>query len=207
MRLLAMPCRSAPIHADSQAAFGLGERSGVANRHKQAWHGKPIRGRMAAHVTATLESTKEEIMTFRIALASLALLAATLANAQQPAPPAADAAMPTAAAPVAGDHVMSGTAAWYGRKFAGRKTASGQRFNPHAMTAAHPTLAFGTRVKVTNTRNKRSVVVTINDRMNPSGRMLDVTQAAAKRLGFIRAGLADVTLEVVGNRRLKRARH
>lgn len=146
-------------------------------------------------------------MTFRIALASLALLAATLANAQQPAPPAADAAMPTAAAPVAGDHVMSGTAAWYGRKFAGRKTASGQRFNPHAMTAAHPTLAFGTRVKVTNTRNKRSVVVTINDRMNPSGRMLDVTQAAAKRLGFIRAGLADVTLEVVGNRRLKRARH
>ena len=52
-----------------------------------------------------------------------------------------------------------------------------------------------------------SVIVTINDRMNSPGRMLDVTQAAAKRLGFIRSGLADVTLEVVGQRRLKRARH
>ncbi len=145
--------------------------------------------------------------TFRIAIASLALLAATMANAQQAAPPAAESAMPAAAAPVAADHAMSGTAAWYGRKFAGRKTASGQRFNPFAMTAAHPTLAFGTRVKVTNTRNKRSVIVTINDRMNSPGRMLDVTQAAAKRLGFIRSGLADVTLEVVGQRRLKRARH
>ncbi|MBK6972363.1 MAG: septal ring lytic transglycosylase RlpA family protein [Sterolibacteriaceae bacterium] len=130
-----------------------------------------------------------------------------MANAQQAAPPAAESAMPAAAAPVAADHAMSGTAAWYGRKFAGRKTASGQRFNPFAMTAAHPTLAFGTRVKVTNTRNKRSVIVTINDRMNSPGRMLDVTQAAAKRLGFIRSGLADVTLEVVGQRRLKRARH
>lgn len=145
--------------------------------------------------------------TFRIAIASLALLGATLTNAQQPAPPAAESTMPAAAAPVAADHAMSGTAAWYGRKFAGRKTASGQRFNPFAMTAAHPTLAFGTRVKVTNTRNNRIVIVTINDRMNSPGRMLDVTQAAAKRLGFIRAGLADVTLEVVGQRRLKRARH
>lgn len=145
--------------------------------------------------------------TFTIAAALLALLAAKLANAQQPALPAAESAMPTAAAPVAADHVLSGTATWYGRKFAGRRTASGQRFNPHAMTAAHPTLAFGARAKVTNTKNKRSVVVTINDRMNSPGRVLDVTQAAAKRLGFIRAGLADVTLEVVGNRRLTRARH
>lgn len=147
---------------------------------------------------------------FRIAIASLGLLAATLANAQQSAPPAAEAAKPAATlaatAAAAGD-ATSGTAAWYGRKFAGRRTASGQRFNPHAMTAAHPTLAFGTRVKVTNTKNNRSVVVTINDRGPSSpGRIIDVTQAAAKKLGFIRAGLTEVGLEIVGKRALKRAR-
>lgn len=53
---------------------------------------------------------------------------------------------------------------WYGRKFNGRKTASGQRFNAAALTAAHPSLAFGSNVKVTNTKNKRGVVVVINDR-------------------------------------------
>lgn len=150
--------------------------------------------------------------TIKIAVASLGLLAATLANAQQPSPPAAEQSRPAAAiaalaAGPAGD-ATSGTAAWYGRKFAGRKTASGQRFDPHAMTAAHPTLAFGTRTKVTNTSNKRSVVVTINDRgPNTPGRIIDVTQAAAKKLGFIRAGLTEVTLEVVGTRPLKRSRH
>lgn len=148
--------------------------------------------------------------TFRIAISSLGLLAATLANAQQAAAPAAEPAKPAAAAapaasPAPAGDATSGTAAWYGRKFAGRKTASGQRFNPHAMTAAHPTLAFGTRVKVTNTKNKRSVVVTINDRGPTSpGRIIDVTQAAAKKLGFIRAGLTDVTLEVVGQKSIKR---
>lgn len=96
-------------------------------------------------------------------------------------------------------NAMSGTAAWYGRKFNGRRTASGQRFNADAMTAAHPSLPFGTRVRVTNTSNKRSVVVVINDRgPTTPGRMLDVSQAAAKKLGLTRAGTAPVTLEVVG---------
>lgn len=115
-----------------------------------------------------------------------------------PAPGPTPASAPATAVAASGD-AMSGTSAWYGRKFNGRKTASGQRFNAGAMTAAHPTLPFGTRVKVTNTKNNRSVVVVINDR-GPStpGRMLDVTQAAATRLGFVRAGTADVKLEVVG---------
>jgi rare lipoprotein A len=145
----------------------------------------------------------------RIALAALGLLAATVANAQQPAPAAAEPAKAAAPAPAvaAAADASSGTAAWYGRKFAGRKTASGQRLNPHAMTAAHPSLPFGTRVKVTNTRNKRSVVLTINDRLSAgSGRILDVTQAAAKKLGFIRSGLTEVTLEVVGHRAARRHR-
>ena len=92
---------------------------------------------------------------------------------------------------------MEGVAAWYGHNFAGRRTASGKRFNPNALTAAHPTLPFGTRVNIINTKNNRSVVVTINDRGPTSPRrMLDVSVAAAKKLDFVRAGLTDVKLEI-----------
>ena len=131
------------------------------------------------------------VRAFAVALSVAGSLLASSALAQS-------ASAPATAVAASGD-AMSGTSAWYGRKFNGRKTASGQRFNAGAMTAAHPTLPFGTRVKVTNTKNNRSVVVVINDR-GPStpGRMLDVTQAAATRLGFVRAGTADVKLEVVG---------
>ena len=78
--------------------------------------------------------------------------------------------------------------------YEGGKTASGERANPQALTAAHRTLPFGTRVKVTNKRNGRTVVVRINDR-GPfkRGRIIDVTPAAAQRLGF--GGLAPVTVE------------
>ena len=132
------------------------------------------------------------------ALAQSASAPAAAAKPAEVAPAPAPTPAPATAVAASGD-AMSGTSAWYGRKFNGRKTASGQRFNADAMTAAHPTLPFGTRVKVTNTKNNRSVVVVINDR-GPStpGRMLDVTQAAATRLGFVRAGTADVKLEVVG---------
>ena len=140
-----------------------------------------------------------------LAQAASAPAAAPSAAPSQPAamtaPTAAPAPMAAAKpAPAASADAMDGKAAWYGRKFNGRKTASGQRFNAAAMTAAHPSLPFGSRVKVTNTQNKRSVVVVINDR-GPStpGRIIDVTQAAATRLGFVRGGTADVTLEVVGN--------
>ena len=137
---------------------------------------------------------------FRLALASFGLALATQAGAQSATPAAAEPAKEAAPAAASGD-AMSGTAAWYGHKFAGRKTASGKRFNPNAMTAAHPTLAFGTRVKVTNTKNKRSAVVTITDRgPTTPGRIIDVSQAAAKKLGFIRSGLTDVSLEVVGKK-------
>ncbi len=138
--------------------------------------------------------------------AGSALLSPGWAQTAQPAASSASAPGASPSAPAqasanaaAASDAMSGTAAWYGRKFNGRKTASGQRFNAAAMTAAHPSLPFGTRVRVTNTANKRSVVVVINDRgPTTPGRMLDVSQAAAKKLGFTRAGTASVTLEVVG---------
>ena len=137
--------------------------------------------------------------------------AASAAPAAAPAAPTpAPAAVPAPRAPAAAStDTMSGTAAWYGRKFNGRKTASGQVFNAGALTAAHPSLAFGSRVKVSNTKNKRSVTVVINDRgPTTPGRIIDVTQAAAQRLGFVRTGTAPVTLEVVGQapaRKAKRA--
>lgn len=91
---------------------------------------------------------------------------------------------------------QSGVASWYGPGFQGRKTASGERFNTHDMTAAHKTLSFGSLVKVTNQENGKSVVVKINDR-GPyiRGRIIDLSHAAKEELGM--GGLADVIIEVI----------
>lgn len=84
-------------------------------------------------------------------------------------------------------------ASWYGPGFHGRKTASGERFNQNALTAAHKSLPFGTRVKVTNRRTGRSVVVRINDR-GPfvAGRVIDLSRGAARAMGM--TGTAPVDL-------------
>lgn len=89
--------------------------------------------------------------------------------------------------------ISQGKASWYGKPFHGRKTASGSRFNMNALTAAHRTLPFGTRVRVTY--NGRSVTVTINDR-GPftAGRMIDLSKAAAAKIGLIHAGHGKVTI-------------
>lgn len=85
-----------------------------------------------------------------------------------------------------------GKASWYALN---SKTASGEQMNPSAMTAAHPTYRFGTKVRVTNKRNGRSVIVRINDR-GPfvKGRIVDVSKAAARKLGFIRSGHTSVCI-------------
>jgi rare lipoprotein A len=97
-----------------------------------------------------------------------------------------------------GSHKMMGTASWYGPKFHGRRTANGERFNMNAMTAAHPSLPFNTRLRVTNLDNGRRCIVRINDR-GPfkGGRIIDVSRAAARKLDFEHAGLAKVRLEVL----------
>lgn len=96
------------------------------------------------------------------------------------------------------DYNMVGMASWYGRPFHGRRTASGQIYNMNALTAAHPTLPIGTQVRVTNLANRRSVVLTVNDR-GPfaKGRIIDVSRRAAERLGFRRAGTTRVRVEVI----------
>ena len=92
-------------------------------------------------------------------------------------------------------NTMSGMASWYGEA---QTTASGERFNKHALTAAHRTLPLGTMVRVTNQRNGKSVIVRINDR-GPygRGRIIDLSEAAARKLDMIDAGVAPVTLEVI----------
>ena len=93
--------------------------------------------------------------------------------------------------------VQVGKASYYGKEFEWRRTASGERYDPNGMTAAHKTLPFGTMVRVTNRRNNQSVVVRINDR-GPfvRGRVIDLTPAGARAIGM--SGLAPVSLAVMG---------
>ena len=91
-----------------------------------------------------------------------------------------------------------GKASWYGPGFAGRKTANGERFNPRALTAAHRTLPFGTKVRVTNLANGKSVVVRINDRgPYAGGRIIDLSKAAAGRIGMLKQGVARVEVSTL----------
>jgi len=91
---------------------------------------------------------------------------------------------------------QTGQASWYGTAFNGRKTASGEPFDMYQFTAAHPTLPIGTLLKVTNLRNKRTVIVRINDRGPYVGeRMIDLSFSAAQVLGYSESGLAKVKIE------------
>ena len=94
--------------------------------------------------------------------------------------------------------VGEGMASYYSSEFAGSRTASGERFDPGAMTAAHRTLAFHSRVVVTNLSNDKEVIVRINDR-GPwgKGRIIDISHAAARQIGMDRSGTARVKLELL----------
>ena len=146
-----------------------------------------------------------------IVVLSSQVLAQTAAPAAAAAP--APAATPTPApAPAAPEKAASadsseGKVAHYGKKFNGRKTASGERFNAGAMTMAHKTLPFGTMVKVTNIKNNKSVVVRVNDR-GPStpDRVGDLTSGAASKIRMVRAGVIDAKLEVVGQPKARMAK-
>jgi len=93
-------------------------------------------------------------------------------------------------------NVQLGKASWYGKKHHGKKTASGEAYNMYAFTAAHKTFPFNSKVKVTNLRNKRSVIVRINDR-GPfvRGRIIDLSYGAAKKLKFLNQGVVKVRVE------------
>jgi rare lipoprotein A len=95
---------------------------------------------------------------------------------------------------------ITGLASWYGGKFQSRKTASGETYDQHSMTAAHRSLPFGTMVRVTNTLNQKSCIVKITDRGPYVGkRIIDLSYAAATELGFVNLGTANVRLEIIGS--------
>jgi rare lipoprotein A len=125
--------------------------------------------------------------TWRKWLVAFTLVVAACGGTQKPKPPTSETG------------VQSGMATWYGGGHHGGPTASGERFNKNALTAAHRTLPMGTRVRVTNERNGRSVILRINDR-GPYGnkrRIIDVSEAAARKLGMIDAGVVPVRVEVI----------
>ena len=92
----------------------------------------------------------------------------------------------------------TGIAAYYSNVFQGRKTASGERYDKNALTAAHNRYAFGTKLRVTNLKNNKSVMVRVNDRgPHTAGRIIDLSRKAADELGFVKEGLTKVSLEVL----------
>lgn len=99
--------------------------------------------------------------------------------------------------------IKYGIASFYAKKFGGRRTANGSIYNSSKLTAACNVLPLGTWVKVTNLKNKRTVVVQVNDRLHRKNkRLIDLSKSAAQKLGFISAGIARVKVEVLG--KLKR---
>ena len=132
-------------------------------------------------------------LTTLIGAIALSLSAVTLA----PQASAHDAAH-GAAVPVA--QVLTGAASWYGPKFHGRLTANGERFNMDDLTAAHRTLPFGTRVRVTNNATGKAVIVRINDRGPFHGnRVIDLSRQAAKTIGLMSRGVGNVKIEVLAD--------
>jgi len=148
-----------------------------------------------------------KIATFILPLALLAGCASQPA-VQRPTPPAppsktapvVKAPQPAAKPRAEPSYQAQGKASYYASRHHGRRTASGERLNNNAFTAAHRELPFGTKVKVTNLANDRSVVVRITDRgPHTRGRLIDLSQAAARELGMLRAGVAQVRVESVDN--------
>jgi peptidoglycan lytic transglycosylase len=124
-----------------------------------------------------------------IAVVALAATLGGCATARGPA-------RPRSAAPPG--TVETGEASWYGERHQGRRTANGERYDMYRLTAAHPSLPLGTKVLVTNLQNGRSVEVRVNDRgPTVAGRIIDLSYAAAQRLGAIAAGTIPVSVRVV----------
>lgn len=101
-------------------------------------------------------------------------------------------------APLASEFTEEGKASWYGQPYHGRTTASGEKFDMHAMTAAHPRLAFGSVVRVTNTNNSKSVEVRINDHYpGGKGRVIDLSRGAFSKIAALETGVVPVRVELV----------
>ena len=159
-------------------------------------------GLFVAALPATAAQPRENANTATASAAFDANLVARTALPTAPAPAANAIDLshidpPVDASPVA-TSIGGGVASYYGRRFHGRRTANGERFDMHAMTAAHRTLPFGSLVRVTSSRTGKSVVVRINDRGPFHGnRVIDLSTAAARTIGLIRSGTGRVNLALM----------
>lgn len=119
---------------------------------------------------------------------------------------AAASAEPRGPCRAAGGTCTSGIASWYGKELQGRRTASGEKFDRSDLTAAHPSLPFQTRLQVTNLANGRTVTVRVNDRGPGHGRLIDLSEAAARQIGMTGRGYTLVEMHVAKGegRRAKR---
>jgi len=136
-----------------------------------------------------------KVITITMAIALLFLHVSVKVRAQQPHPSRQEAAKKTT-------KIQYGTASFYANKFNGRKTASGEIFSQDKLTAAHNGLPLGTWIKVTNLKNKRSVVVRVNDRLaHNNKRLVDLSRAGASKLGYTSKGLTKVKVEVLGKKK------
>jgi rare lipoprotein A len=132
-----------------------------------------------------------------LSITAVALTVSAMAHAQDDSEPAAVNTPAPALASIATD-TFEGNVSYYGRELAGRRTSSGERFDPATLTMAHKTLPFGTWVRVTNLRNNLSVIVRVNDRgPHTAGRVGDVSASAAQVLDMLRAGVVRARLEVL----------
>lgn len=146
-----------------------------------------------------------------VRLASALALTAALSACATPAPQARPAPVPVSDAGPANPYVIEigdadrpraifeGLASWYGERFHGRLTANGEIFDQHALTAAHPTLPMPSLARVTRLDTGASILVRVNDR-GPfvDGRIIDLSYGAARQLGFVEEGVAEVRIEALG---------
>lgn len=172
-------------------------------------HNQPHKAQRLARIGFALATAAMLVAPASSAIAESKLV--PVKQAETPAP-AAIIAVPAATTPVAAlpqsldqdtqefEAIKGGTASFYGRELRGNRTASGERFNPDDLTAAHPSLPFGTMLRVTNPRNGDSVMVRVNDR-GPfhSNRVIDLSEAAAKEIGIARMGSGKVELAVLND--------
>lgn len=147
-------------------------------------------------------------MTFAVALAGMS--GASIAHAADESPDGSAGTVRTSwadsvrtalanRAHKAASWTQHGVASWYGRHFHGHRTSSGAVFNTNDMTAAHPSLPIGTKLLVTSQDTGRSVIVTVNDRGPFNSRIIDLSHAAAERIGMLHSGTAHVTIAQVAN--------
>ncbi|MEI7639169.1 MAG: septal ring lytic transglycosylase RlpA family protein [Syntrophus sp. (in: bacteria)] len=135
------------------------------------------------------------IITLVIAFQLCLLVATTPLQAETTSPPETITKEQKSSAVVEEQEGVEGKAYYYAKRYNKRKTSSGAIYNPRKLTAAHPTIPLGTRVKVVNLANDRSVVVTVNDRCRKhSFEFIDLSQAAARQLGFFGKGMARVRI-------------